>query len=91
MTREEFIKDLELKAKTPTTNVKKRAQKLFDKLEPFLNEENKRTAKEFLVDYAFPEENEVCIKLFVPQKWLLNEQFQQMLWEWNCMCRGETK
>lgn len=88
MTRDEFIKDLELKAKT-TTHIKERAQKLFDKLEPILNGEDKRTAKECLVDNDFPKEGEVCIKWFVPREWLLNEQFQQMLWEWNCMCRGE--
>lgn len=91
LTKEEFIKYLELKAKTPTTHIKERAQKLFDKLEPILNEEDKKTAKECLVDYVFPQENEVCIKWFVPKDWLLNEQFQQMLWVWNCLCKGDTK
>lgn len=55
MTRDEFVKDLELKAKT-TTHIKERAQKLFDKLEPILNEEDKRTAKECLVEFDFPKE-----------------------------------
>lgn len=90
MTKEEFIKDLEWKANV-TTHIKERAKKLFDKLEPILNEEDKKTAKECLVEFEFPKENEVCIKWFVPQEWLLNEQFQQMLWEWYCMTNGGSE
>lgn len=87
MTRDEFIEDLKIKA-TTKTYIKERAQKLFDKLEPVLNEEDKRTAKECLVEFDFPKENQVCIKWFVPEEWLLDELFQQGLWEFYCMIKG---
>lgn len=90
MTKQEFIKNLESKANT-VTHIKERAKKLFDKLEPILNEEDKRTARECLVEFDFPKENEVCIKWFVPSGWLLNEQFQQMLWDWYCMTEDGQK
>lgn len=88
MNKEEFVKNLECKA-TVVTHIKERAKALFDKLEPILNDEDKRTAKEALVEFDFPKENEVCIKWFVPQEWLLIPEFQNMLWDWYCMTKGK--
>ena len=90
MNKEEFIKDLEYKANI-TTHIKERAKELFNKLEPLLNETDKATAKECLVEFNFPKENEVCIKWFVPRDWLLNKQFQETLWEWYCLTQGEQQ
>ena len=79
--KEEFIQECIEKGNAPSRHIYKRAQDLYNRLEPVLKEEDKFLLKE-LISSGLPREGEIAIYLIVPTEWMLDKNFQEFLWTW---------
>ena len=85
-TKEEYFKELEDIANTPTTYIKDKTSDLVKRLLPVLSEEDKQTL--LLATEGQPNVGEVRINWYVPQEWLKENVFKEFMWNWYCMMQG---